>query len=793
MAIVDAPEADAEDMTDEAGKPDRGDGSASKLTEAKMKTMRERYTRAVEREKKNREDAREDLQFTVGEQWPSAEKKARGDRPAMVFDRTRGFIRQVTGDVRQNKPAIRVRPNGDGADKDTAEMFAGLIRNIEQQSYASHIYSQAANNSTSCGFGYFRIVTQYAGDDSFEQDIRIKGIPNALSVVRDYSEELDRSDANWWFIYSSIPIEDFKAQYPKARHESFEKNDVGYDDSYTDWYTKDTVRIAEYWCKEPCKKTVAQLSDGRVICLDDYEDDKLAEMMGDATVVQKRTIKSHKVVQHIVSGAEELEDPTEWATDDIPIIEVSGEETWIDERRVVQGLIRPIKDAQRSYNYERSTMIEVTALQPKAPYKLSANMIAGHEAMWQNAGNTNYPYLIYNSDPNMPNRAPEREQPPIPATGLMAGAQMSIDDMKAGTGIYDASLGAHSNETSGKAIDARKMEGDVSTFVYIDNLALGIGICGRQLVKLIPKIYDTKRVARVLYDDGSDDQVKLNHPVLDQSGKQKVVHQPAKGFYDLTIGKYDVTVDAGPGFSTRRAEAAQGIRDTMQAVGPVGAVLLSARMAELQDWPKHQEIADDLKKLLPPELQEPKTGPDGQPLPPEPPPPNPAAIAAQQEMEAAKQKAMFDEASMRAQIELQKEKQDALNQLAAQAAQQKADLARWESEQTAQLNAWIAEQDAQLELAKAQHQSKLTEASHAHKADLERSAMQAKRETDAQANAPSELGELSKGLTQALTTFIKVVAAPSEVINDAQGNVIGVRKLISPQALEMGGEGGEQS
>lgn len=653
---------DAPEQDEDEKKPKVKAGG--KLSDDDLKLMRERYQRGIERESKNREDARDDLKFKVGEQWPQEELNRRGDRPALTFNKMPGFIRQVTGDVRQNKPAIRIRPNGDGADKDRAEAFAGLIRNIEQQSFAGYVYSQGIDNATSCGFGAMRIVTEYMSESSFELDIRIKGIPNALSVVWDPdAKELDKSDARWCFIYSGMPKEDYKEQYPNAKAVDFEKLDNGINDEFGDWYTSDNVRIAEYWCKKPTTKNIALLSDGRVICLDDYDGEKLTEALGGATIERKREVKTHKVVQHIVSGGEELEEPTEWATDDIPIIPVLGDETWVDERVVRSGLIRHAKDAQRAYNYARSTSIEVTALQPKAPYMLSTTMIEGVENYWAQAGNASLPYLLFKSDPNLPNQKPDRIQPPVPAAGLIAEAQLAADDMKAGTGIYDASLGAKSNETSGVAIDKRKAEGDVSTFVFIDNGALAISVVGRQLVKLIPKVWDTKQRRRILFEDGTDKEITLNATQVDALGNQKVRHDPQAGFYDLNVGKYDVVVDAGPGFTTRRQEASEGIKEVMMTLGPQGAALLVPDLAKLQDWPGSTEIGEKVKRLLPPQLQDPQKGPDGQPLPPPEPPPPPEVLKAQAEMQMQQQKAQFEEGKARADMALKKESQDAEIQL----------------------------------------------------------------------------------------------------------------------------------
>jgi hypothetical protein len=754
---------------------------AKRMSDEDMKMARERYERGINREQKNREDARSDLKFKVGDQWDEAHTKLRGDRPTLTFNRQLATVRQVTGDIRQNKPAIRVRPNGDGADKDTAEMFGGLIRNIEQQSHAGYVYAQAGEASTSCGFGYFRIVTEYATADSFTQDIRLKGIPNPLSVVCDPdAQELDRSDAKWWFIYSKLPKEDFEKQYPKAQKVDFEKLDRGQTPSYSDWFSTEGVRIAEYWCKEPVTKTVALLDDGRTVCLDDYEDDaKLNEVMGSATIVREREVKTHRVMQHIISGAEELEDPVEWATDDIPIIPVLGEETWVDENRVSYGLIRFAKDPQRAYNYVRSTSVEVLALQPKSPYVLSSAMIEGYETMWQNAGNANYPYLLFKSDPNLNGKMPERIQPPVPAAGLLAEAAQLADDMKSITGIYDASLGARSNETSGRAIEKRQREGDVSTFVYIDNLALAISCCGRQLVKLIPKIYDTHRMLRVLYEDGTEETIKANVPGINRKGEMGARHDPQNGFYDLTIGKYDVVVDAGPGFTTRRQEAADGLKEFMQILGPQGAALFAGDLARLQDWPGSVEIAEKAKRLLPPQLQDPQTGPDGQPVPPPEPPPPPEVVKAQAQMAMDKQRHEFDVAKAQDDHQLKQQSQQAEIMLARQKAEAEAQLARDKAEADAKLARDKAEFEMMMREFEAQHGARLSTATAIDHAEIKRGSTMRQGEG-------GEAGEAKQGsdLGAKLDAFLQKMESMPQMrrrfrtYRDQNDNLIGEEEFV---------------
>jgi len=743
----------------EPEKPARAEKKPDRLSEDDLKLMRRRHQDGVERDQDNRTAAKEDLSFRAGSgQWDDTERKVREGqgRPVLSFNKSGAFIRQVTGDVRQNKPAIKVSPAGDGAKKEVADAYAGLIRNIEQQSNAPYVYSVAADNSVTCGYGFWRVTTQYAADDSFEQDIRIKPIQNPLSVVCDPDAmELDRSDANWWFIYSTMSKEQFEAKYPNARMVEVEKLDKDDRTSYADWFQGDTVRIAEYWCKKPVMRTLLQLSDGQVCWEDEYDVAKFP----DTTVANQREVETYKITQHIVSGDEELEDPRFWAGRYIPIVRVLGEEIWVDEKCVTKGLIRDSKDAMRAYNYARSSSVEVVGMQTKAPWLVSAPMIAGYEKVWQRA-QENLPYLPYHIDRANPGSRPERISPPVPAAGLMAEAEFANRDIQATMGIFDPQLGAKSNETSGRAIMAREQQGDTGTFVWIDNLGLAIAYTGKILIDLIQKIYDTRRVLRVIGDNGEDGMITVNHQVQDGAGNKRILHEPMKGFYDLSLGKYDIIVQPGPSFASRREHAAEGVKETMKVVGPAAAPLLAARLARLQDWPNAEDVAEDLEKLLPPQLQKPKIDPNtGKPMPPAPPPPDPEQVKGQAQLAIMADKAKLEEASKKAQIALQKEAQDA--QIA---------LDRQKAAADYELEVWKAQQQAQLDAAKIDHQQSLADSTF-------------ERET-ARKERPNE--PMLHAMNSRLDEFIARMSAPPKrrrlvTYRDENDNLIGEEQFVEDE------------
>lgn len=716
-----------------------------------LKLALERFDRDVRADQDNRVKMLEDLKFEAGDQWPEAVRadREKDGRPCLTIPRTSQFKRQITGDIRLNKPSIKVRPVDGMADKKTAEILNGLIRNIEDQSRAGYVYSVGADCSVTCGIGAWRIVTEYSDDDGFEQDIRIKAIPNALSVVWDSNAvEPDKGDASHCFVHYRMSKREVKARYPDAQLIDFQV--TGDDPEAThsaDWYDTDSMRVAEYWVKKPYRKTIYKLSDGRTIDDAGLKQPDEVEYLKAAgvTVVSTREVDTYKVCQYIMSGNEILEGPTEWAGRYIPIIPVMGEEIWVGETRVVRGILRALKDAQQLFNYMRSSSAEVIALQPKQPWVVTPGMIEGHEAMWNNAGKKNLPYLLYNPDPVAGGAVPQRQIPPQTANGFIAEAGMAADDMNAVTGIYPPALGQKSNETSGKAIMARDQQSDVSTFVFIDNIAYAIATTGKQLIDLIPRIYDTERTIRILGEDGSVQTETINKAMVGPQGEQIM--------YDLSRGKYDVTVETGPSFSSRRQEAAAGMTEFARVV-PMAAPLIGDMLAEAQDWPNADKLKERLQAMLPPELRPPPMGPDGKPLPPQPPPPpppDPAMVAMEQKTALA-------------------EKQQQIDAMAAQA---KHELDKQQAEWAHSIDVWKAQQQAQLDRDKAIAAKQLE-----RDVKLGEAAIEAAPDV---LKGFEGMGEVANNLAAIAQTMVLAITAPTEVIRDPQtGEIIGSRKQIQP-------------
>lgn len=525
----------------------------------------------------NREAMEDDLRFLEGHgQWDERIKASReaDGRPCLTINKLPQYVNQVANEIRQSRPSIKVRPVDSGSDPEKAKLLEGLIRNIEYVSKADQAYDTAGFYAVAGGFGAIMVETAYADDDSFEQDIRIRRVRNPMTVFIDpHSNEADGSDMTKALVTSVMPLKAFKKKYPKASATSPVEGG-----EWADWYTSDSVRLAEYWTREQVTRPIALLQDGSVVDADQADP---------ALVVSKRNALSWKVTYRLCTGGEVLEEKT-WPGKYIPIVPVYGEEVDINGKIYRRGLIRNAKDSQRMYNYWRTTATELVALAPKAPMLVTDKQIEGREAEWATANTAPLPYLTYTPDPQA--GMPQRIEPASVPQGVFTEAQVAVDDMKSVTGIYDASLGARGNETSGRAILMRQREGDNATFVYPDNVARAIAQVGRIIVDLIPKIYDTARMVRVLGIDGTEEIVGVNQPSL--TGL----------INDLTIGKYDIVVESGPSYATKRLEAAETMMQFVQAQ-PQLAPIIGDLIAKNMDWPGADKIAERLTAMLPPQLQ----------------------------------------------------------------------------------------------------------------------------------------------------------------------------------------------
>jgi len=582
-----------------------------------LATMRHRFQMAMSAYSESREDELDDLRFMAGSpdnqwQWPADVLATRGSvqgqtinaRPCLTINKLPQHVKQVTNEQRQNRPAGKVIPADDKGDVEVAEIFEGMVRHIEYMSDADVVYDTACENQVTYGEGYFRILTEYCNEGSFDQDLRLGRIRNAFSVYMDpMIQDPAGCDAEWCFISQDLEKDEYERQFPNAAPiTSIMSQGVG-DDSLSQWLNENTIRIVEYfyYTHTPTK---LNLYPGNMSHFDGSPEDKEMKQMGLKPI--KSRIVDVKKVKWMKSNGYEVLQEQDWAGKWIPVIRVIGNEFEVDGRIYVSGLVRNAKDAQRMYNYWVSQEAEMLALAPKAPFIGYGGQFEGYENQWKTANTTNWPYLEVNPDVTDGMGAtlplPQRAPPPLAQTGLIQAKMGASDDIKSTTGQYDSSLGATSNERSGKAILARERQGDVGTFHYGDNLTKAIRFATRQLIDLIPKIYDTERIARVIGIDGEVSMAKIN-PEQDEPVK-KIVDDTGvviEKIYNPSVGYYDVVATTGPGYMTKRQEAMEAMAQILQGNPQLWAVAGDLFVKNM-DWPGAQELAERLAKTIDPKL-----------------------------------------------------------------------------------------------------------------------------------------------------------------------------------------------
>jgi hypothetical protein len=523
-------------------------------------------------------DAIDDIKFSVGEQWDPNAVKDRGDRPCLVENRVEGVIRKILNEQRQHRPMITVTPRED-SDEDTAEVINGILRYIQSNSDSDTAFDTACSHQVRGSIGYYRVITDYTGDDGFDQEILIKRIQDIKSVKFPIhlSTEMDFRDSPYCFVESEMSKEDFESEYPDADPDDFKS------DEYAGWVTDDKIRVCEYFCVDKeYNKTIYRLSDGTISNKKPDEDTDLK--VEDSRKIYKRVINWYKITASTI--LERAVFPGKW----IPVIPVIGDEVTYDNKRKFLSLTRNAKDPQRMLNYWRSAEAERIALAPKAKWVMYEGQDEGFEAEWLNSHKSNNPILhakvMLEGGNLVP--LPNREPPIAMDMAIVNAAREAIDAIKACTGVFDASLGAESNESSGRAILARQREGDVSNYHFIDNYSKSLKHCCRVIVDMIPEIYDTERTIRILGEDMVEKVMTVNKS-YDAEGK----------LYDLSAGQYDVLVETGPSYMSRRQETA----DTISNLGQRDPVMIAGMrdlLLKYMDLPA--EVVERARKTIDPAL-----------------------------------------------------------------------------------------------------------------------------------------------------------------------------------------------
>ena len=573
-------------------------------TESFMKLVRKRLDASVVNEKDERKRGQEETKFIFAtDQWDAGVRQQRGKgRLCLTNNKLPVFLDQVDGDIRLNKPGIKVKAVDSAADPKTADVIEGLIRHVERSSGSAKIYSYAGVHSAAGGRGAWRIKTDYCPGETFDVDPKIERILNPYSVYYDPTATRDdKQDGNYFFLISDMSKDEYKDKYGKEP--------VNFDvesTELTNWHTETSVRVGEYFYKHKVgEKTIYLLDDGRVV------DD--ATLQSGDVIKRQRKAPEYKIKWALVDGKRIL-DEEDVPGQMFPIVLVWGKQICLDGKIDARGFARYAMDAQKLRNYFWSQEAESAALQPKQPVWIPDFCLGPHKEIWDKSLDINYPYLPWTPNPSFPGLGPQR-QPPAQSSGANLNLiQLADGDINDTTGITKAGLGQNDGEKSGKMVNLRKIESDTGQYAYLDNLAEGVKTTGKILLSMIPEIYDTERQIRILGKDMKEKIVSIN----DGNG------------IDFSVGKYDVDISAEASYSTQREEFIQKMDTILPKIPPEQVAVISDILFNMMDFNKADEIAERIKRTIPPAILGPEQDEDGNDIPQAQspaPPPDPLLIA----------------------------------------------------------------------------------------------------------------------------------------------------------------------
>lgn len=555
----------------------------------------ERLRISMEANGNNTTLAIEDLEFEDGNQWPDDLYNMRKvqKRPTLTINMTRRAVREVCNNMRQQRPRIKVHPTGDGAKIEEAKVWAGLIRDIENKSNADYAYDTAGESAVKMGWGYARIFGDYISPDSFEQELLIRAIRNPFTVYDDPTAVLPTgADRDWLLITEEMKRQKYKRLYPKADNAEWTHGGTG--DNIRLWESKEKIRLAEYYRIKHVKSTLHRLSNGTAVYTDELKkhgDSWAAQGItatGETRPTTKRTIQWFRINGRKVIDRRDL--PGRW----IPVVRCEGNVLDLNGEIRRRGMVRDLKDTNRMLNYWATCETELVALAPRAPFVAAAGQLDGH-AEWKDANQKPYSALIYNvvhsnpEDPNSPVLPPPQRQEAvqIPA-GVVNARQGAQQDLLMLAGMpHEPTADLPGTVVSGKALRERQAMTDRAHFQYYDNQTRFIEHIGEILVDLIPHYYSAQRTVRIIGEDGVPEMVGINQPDA-QSGEIK---------HDMQAGRYDVVMDTGPGYETKRQEGQEAVLDLLKT--PLAEPIVKAGsdlIVRNMDFAGADDLAD---RLLP--------------------------------------------------------------------------------------------------------------------------------------------------------------------------------------------------
>ncbi|WP_167313403.1 portal protein [Ralstonia insidiosa] len=577
---------------------------------------RDRLQIASEAYSENRKRAKAAMLFREGDQWDhDVVTSAAEDSPELTINLTDAFVRRVVNNIKQQRPRGKCHPVGDGADVEMAEIINGIGRHIETRSEASIAYDLAAERATDAGEGYFRLIAEWESPKSFRKDLRILPIRNIFSVHMDTAAIMPSgADQNWCLISVMMPRQEYKRRYPNAANVNW--NDLDRQQSRLDWEDKEQVRLAEYFRirEVPDKLYLIKNRQGEETTM--YHSD-LPRKPGDGRVVidyAKERLEAHGL--YIDGERDSVKRRVEWFRLNglivverqimpgtmIPVFRVDGNAVDIDGKIRRRGMVESMMDPQRMVNYGEVAKIKRLGLAPKAPWVAAEGQLDGHPE-WDDANQKAYSVLTYKPVIIDTGAGPVVLPPPQrqPPAQIEAGFSEFVQGMRSNlTAVAGMPNEPGQDEqgvvVSGRAIERRQWLSDQSHFQYYDHLTQAIAQCWRVMLEWIPAYYsEPGRMQRIIGEDSTPSMVALNQQ---ESGEDGAVQRIKN---DMSVGRYDVTMDTGPGYETKREEGAANLIEMVKI--PALAEIIAKQAPDLVfrtiDHPYMQELADRLMSANP--------------------------------------------------------------------------------------------------------------------------------------------------------------------------------------------------
>lgn len=583
----------------------RRDPEFDAITEREIfEEARDRLQLAIDAETDDRNLAKEDLKFREGDQWDhDIVTTSSSETPELTINLTDMLCRRVVNNMKQQRPRGKAHPVGDGANTDTAELINGLGRHVEYRSEASVAYDTAGEMAVACGWGYARLIIEYVDSDSFEKDIRILPIRNIFTVYMDPAAIMPTAcDADWCLITIMMKRAEYKRRFPSMDNVAW--NDTGRDEWRAKWEDKEEIRLAEYFRIREKNEKLYRLretngTESTRFASDMPQDETLAA--AGIQIVDERDSTRRQVEWFRLNGTRVIEREILPGTY-IPVVRCEGNAVDIDGKVMRRGMVRTLSDAQRMVNYGEVAKIRRLGLTPQSPWVAAAGQTEGHKE-WENANREPFPVMIY--DPITVNTAqgdvllppPQRQPPAQLEAGFSEFTQGMKSNLLALAGMpQEPGQDKIGEVVSGKALQRRQALSDQSHFQYYDNQTLFIAQIWRIQLEWFPHVYtEPGRMQRIIGEDGVPEVVTLKQK--DPEGKIK---------NDPSVGRYDVVMDTGPGYDTKREEGAETLLGLMQA--PAVAQVLMNIAPDLIfrsiDHPYMQEIADRFSAMTPDGLKQ---------------------------------------------------------------------------------------------------------------------------------------------------------------------------------------------